>query len=585
MSINKEHDQSFYHLINGLLLHYKNHIYLLIFLMIFTAFFESIGLAILIPIFEIILDNNNESSIATMLKYPLRLFNVNNEILFLSIFFLLIIIIKNIVRLLTVFYSTKISYMIREDWITKINYSYLSQPFGDIIKFKQGYLINNLINVPTTASAGLIKISELSVSLFMIVLYYLLLLTINLKATALVSLIGIVLYFTSIKINKKYALNFGDSEVKLGQEINNSAAEIVSAMRQIRIFSLENFFSIKLKGYLKRFRELSIRFELIKKIPNSVIESLTFSIVIAFVLIMYSRAPDTLKLMIPLITIFIVSIQRLIGQLNSLVMNRVDIIRFIPAFRLVKSLLKESDNVPNALKKDYNKFSALESEIIFENVSFSYNNNEIIFDDISFSIPVGKTTAIIGESGIGKSTIADMIIGLYSPTDGKIVVNGTDLKDIDFINWKNNIGFVSQDNYLFHTTIKENIRYGNFQTSEKNLINAAKTANAHDFIMRLPEGYNTIVGDRGMLLSGGQKQRIAIARAIIRNPQVLIFDEATSALDYKTESTLLKEIFEISKGKTVIIISHRLETVKSADKILKIENGKIFDINLKDLSI
>lgn len=577
----KNKKETIYSLVKSLIFPFKKLAIILVFLMLLTALLESVGLAILVPFFEKIMGNNS-SHITRIIDYPLSLLNMENNIFAISVLFLSIIFFKNLIRLLTLYFSQYLSFSMREKWISQINNHYLSQPYGDIIKFKQGFLINNLINIPTTVSSGLIKISEFLISLFMVIVYYLLILLIDIKATALISIIGIILYFIIVKANKSIALMFGSQEVSLMQEINNSAAENISAMRQIRTFSLEKILSKKLRDYVIKFRNISIKFEIFKAIPGSIIEILTFIIIFSFALIMYSSSPESLRSSIPLFTVFVVSSQRLLKQLNSLVINRVDIIRFMPSFELIKSIIDES-NINDQIQINKKSMKPEQGDILFKNVTFAYNDEKIILDNVSFKIPKGVTTAIIGESGIGKSTLADLIIGLYSPNSGEIKINNTNTQNFNIINWKKNIGFVSQDNFLFHASILDNIRYGDLNSSEKDIINASKLANAHNFINKLPDGYETIVGDRGLLLSGGQKQRIAIARALVRDPDILIFDEATSALDIETEKSLLKDIFNISKGKTVIVISHRIETVKSADNLLKMENGKIFNISVKDL--
>jgi len=217
----------------------------------------------------------------------------------------------------------------------------------------------------------------------------------------------------------------------------------------------------------------------------------------------------------------------------------------------------------------------LAGKVQFDCVSFSYNNGTHVLNNINFSADPGEMIAIVGPTGAGKSTLVNLMLRLYDPVKGKIYFDGTNSADIKKKSLRERIGIVSQEIFLFNETIFENIRYGNPEASEEKVFEAAKASFADDFINELPEGYNTKVGERGVKLSVGQKQRISIARAILRNPDILIFDEPTSALDALAEKAIKKNVFDNSNGKTVFIIAHRLSTVNNADKIIVLSNGSI----------
>ena len=191
-------------------------------------------------------------------------------------------------------------------------------------------------------------------------------------------------------------------------------------------------------------------------------------------------------------------------------------------------------------------------------------------------IEPSQMTALVGHSGSGKSTISTLLTGVVRPTSGTIWLGGVSMADVDIATWRDQIGYVSQDTFVFHDTIRQNIRFGH-DYSDAEIIEAANLANAHAFIMELPDGYDTVVGDRGLRLSGGQRQRLAIARAIIRKPEVLILDEATSALDRKSEHLVQKAINKLAKQYTVVVIAHRLETIREADIIVVLKEGRVVD--------
>lgn len=228
--------------------------------------------------------------------------------------------------------------------------------------------------------------------------------------------------------------------------------------------------------------------------------------------------------------------------------------------------------------------SEMEGDVVFENVSFSYKQegSENVLKDISFTAKQGKTVALVGSSGGGKTTICHLIPRFYKRDGGVISIGGTDIDSVSSETLRAKIALVAQDVFLFAGSIKDNILYGAPNATDEEVIEAAKRANIHDFVMSLPDGYDTEVGERGVKLSGGQKQRISIARAFLKNPSILILDEATSALDNMTEMQVQSALSELSKGRTTIVVAHRLSTVKNADEILVIENGLITERGTHD---
>jgi ATP-binding cassette subfamily B protein len=216
-------------------------------------------------------------------------------------------------------------------------------------------------------------------------------------------------------------------------------------------------------------------------------------------------------------------------------------------------------------------------EVEFKNVTFAYQNRETIIKNLSLHIPAGKTIAIVGSTGSGKSTLVKLLLRFYDTSNGVITIDGIDIQKLNLSDLRRSIGLVSQDVFLFHGTVAENIAYGTFDATDEAIINAAKIAEAHDFIMRLPQGYETIVGERGQKLSGGQRQRIAIARAVVKNPPILILDEATSAVDNETEAAIQRSLDKITINRTTIAIAHRLSTIRNSHCICVMDNGQIVE--------
>ena len=242
--------------------------------------------------------------------------------------------------------------------------------------------------------------------------------------------------------------------------------------------------------------------------------------------------------------------------------------------RINRILEAENPITECATPQDIQEF---QEKITFENVSFSYESGREVLKGVDLSIPRGKMVAIVGESGAGKSTLVDLIPRFYDATDGRITIDGKDVKDLRIKDLRALMGNVNQDPILFNDTIFNNIAFGVEGATEAEVIAAAKIANAHDFIMEKPEGYQTNIGDRGSKLSGGQRQRLSIARAILKNPPILILDEATASLDTESERIVQEALDRLMSSRTTIAIAHRLSTIKNADEIIVMHEGKVVE--------
>lgn len=226
--------------------------------------------------------------------------------------------------------------------------------------------------------------------------------------------------------------------------------------------------------------------------------------------------------------------------------------------------------------------STVRGEVQFEDITFAYNGRNSVLKNLSLHVPAGQTIGIVGATGSGKSTLAKLLLRFYDVQSGRILIDGLDIRDLNLSDLRQCIGWVSQDVFLFHGTVAENIRYGSFDATRDQIVQAAKLAEAHEFIEQLPQGYDTIVGERGQKLSGGQRQRLAIARAILKDPPILILDEATSAVDNETEAAIQRSLAKITQDRTTIAIAHRLSTIRHSHCIYVMNQGQIVEQGTHD---
>lgn len=304
---------------------------------------------------------------------------------------------------------------------------------------------------------------------------------------------------------------------------------------------------------------------------------LRFFILLGFVLTLYLGGREVLRgrLSVGTYGFMVFIVQDLLWPFTELSELMDEYQRAMASLRRVMGLL----DTPQAIAPGHQPFpfAIVKGAVQFDQITFAYNGRYPVLQDLSLQIPAGSTIGIVGATGSGKSTLVKLLLRFYEVQTGQILMDGIDIRDLDLGDLRRCIGWVSQDVFLFHGTIAENIRYGSFETGHEQVIHAAKLAEAHEFIAQFPQGYKTIVGERGQKLSGGQRQRLAIARAILKDPPILILDEATSAVDNETEAAIQKALQVIEKDRTTIAIAHRLSTIRHTDCIYVMEQGQFIE--------
>jgi ATP-binding cassette, subfamily B, bacterial len=304
---------------------------------------------------------------------------------------------------------------------------------------------------------------------------------------------------------------------------------------------------------------------------------LRFLILLGFVLTLYLGGQEALqgRLSVGTYGFMVFIVQDLLWPFTELSEIMDEYQRAMASVRRVMSLLDTPIAIPHG--DGSLPIETVTGKVQFDNISFAYNGRSHILKNLSLQIPAGTTIGIVGATGSGKSTLVKLLLRFYEVISGRILVDGIDIRDLNLLDLRQCIGWVSQDVFLFHGTVADNICYGSFDATREQIIHAAKLACAHEFIEQLPQGYDTIVGERGQKLSGGQRQRLAIARAILKNPPILILDEATSAVDNETEAAIQKSLQVITQNRTTIAIAHRLSTIRNANCVYVMDDGQIVE--------
>ncbi len=538
--------------------YYKPHTKLFVLDMIASLFISLIGLTY--PVVTNIMLND---------LIPNKLYKA---IIFAGLFVLFLYIVRTFLRYFVQYYGhligTRMQAQMRIDMFShlqKLPFSYYDNTeTGDLIS----RISNDLFDVVELAHHGP---ENLIISSLTVIGSFIYLATINIYLTLIIFACVPFLIFVSAVLRQKMKEAFKERRVTTAG-INSATESSITGIRVTKAFSASNREMEKFEENNNLFVKACHKsYKAMAQFHSSstfITDVFNVIIIIAGGLFLYAGKIDfgDYSTFIVSVNIFINPVTQLIGFMEQYQNGVSGFSRFL-------EIMNEEPEKENENAKD---ISGVKGEIEFKNVTFSYGTEDgEVLRNISFKVKEGEKFALVGHSGGGKTTICHLIPNFYRVEEGEILLDRVNINDITFSSLRNNIGIVQQDVFLFSGTIRDNIMYGNLNATEEEMIEAAKRANIHEFVKTLEKGYDTEIGERGVRLSGGQKQRISIARVFLKNPKVLILDEATSALDNTTEILIQNALDELCKGRTTIVVAHRLSTIRSADTIAVIDGGRV----------
>jgi len=480
------------------------------------------------------------------------------------------IVLKNAVNTLNTWLTRKVDGLVAHGLRIKI----FDQALSSCIDYRAGMrrsdIATTLSNNSWKVSQGVALIYRFVISSLTFVVFSVLMIVIS-PVLTLVALLFLGVVATVIRFSTRKADATGQAVVAENKQFGMRMWESIESLQLIRAFGREDFEKDRFRQSSDQLRKRLLTLDLLWALPTPISEIAITSLIGALILAAHSTGIG-----IAALAAFLSLLYRMQGPVRELMQSKVSIDGLAGAIDDVSHLLEVS--AAPFLVDGANHAAALTQGISLKNVWFRYGEGEPwALEDVSFDIPAGKTTAIVGESGAGKSTLLSLLFRFQDPTRGVLAADGASLTGLRIATWRSQLAVMSQDVQLFNTTIAENIGYGRPGATPDDIAKAAAIARADTFIEGLPDGYDTIVGERGLRLSGGQRQRIALARTILRNPDLLLLDEATNALDVESEQAFQLALEQFSHRRTVVVIAHRLSTIKDADQIIVLSKGRVIE--------
>ena len=492
------------------------------------------------------------------------------------ILILAVVLLKNLFLYLQGFYMAYVQQAVVRHFRNTLFDKYLRLSLDYFQSRRTGHVMSRVTNdvVVLNESIDLGFNRLITDSLFTIMLFgFLLILSWKLTLLAMIVLPVIFgfIWFIGRKLRK-----YSERSQERMADVTSVLEESVNNARIVKAFSMETFERSKFFKATQNYFKALLRMTRIRHLASPIND--TLATVAGVIILLFAGSQivaGTGELSAADFMTYILAMFSLIKPVKDLSQIHIKLQEGMAAAERVFEVIDTPEKIierPNAATLD-----AFKSVIRYESVSFSYNPGEPVLKDINFEVRRGEIVAVVGPSGAGKSTLFDLLPRFYDPLQGMVTIDGHDLRDLSLASLRGLLGIVTQETILFNDSIQNNIAYGMNGVAPERVIDAARAANAHDFITQFEYGYQTQVGNRGVMLSGGQRQRIAIARALLKNPQILIFDEATSSLDTESEMLVQQAIDRLMANRTTLVIAHRLSTIKNADRILVLENGQIVE--------
>lgn len=551
---------------------YKGKFTLIILLGFLGGLSGGVGIGAVIPLFSVFTGQSlgGADIITKTIEKFFHFFHLPFTLSYLTALIAFLFIFKGLVQFFAKYVNGKTMAEYEERLRSDLFNKTLNSSWPFLLNQKTGFLERILMNdilVSAKAITILTSIILLGTSLIM---YAFIAFNISAVITLLTIALGAMLFFIFKPLyhkSRKIARDLANTEKITVHHLNES----VQSSKAIKISGVENQVEEKIKGYFEKLKNMRIRAAFYASSVGPAFEPVSL-IFIVVLFVFYHRSPGFNLVSFAAVIYLVQKMFSFIELSQGNIQQLGDMIPYLQSVIDYRGLASSNKEIAGGLLAfNFNK------ELVFDNVEFSYENREAVLSSLNFTIKKGEMIGLIGSSGAGKTTVADLLLRLFRPNSGKILFDGVNAEEIDMKKWRGKIGYVSQDVFLLNDTIENNIRFFDGSVSKENIIKAVQTANAYDFIKNLPDGLDTIIGERGVKLSAGQRQRIALARVLARDPEILILDEATSALDNESELSVQKAI-EGLKGKvTVLAIAHRLSTVMNSDRLLVLENGRILE--------
>ncbi|BAZ68723.1 MAG: ABC transporter ATP-binding protein/permease [Pelatocladus maniniholoensis HA4357-MV3] len=559
---------------------YPGLIFLTIVLGFSGALFNGVGTALIVPvILKIVGQEVDFSSAPPILKAiiaPFENMSENNRLWLMSGAIILIIFLKNIASYASALTSSYLSRRLTSDMREAGVQLLLEIDIDYYAKIKIGDLMNRLggeIGRSATTISNTVKLVILGITILVFVgLLISISWQLTIAATILLSFVTLINQYVIAR-----SRIFGKLLSEMSKAYSVAILEILSGIRLVKATGNEEREYQRIQQFIREREKADFRSQINSEAIAPISE--VMGVVSLLLIVILSRTffkQEITSLSTVLLTYLLILLRLLplIAQLNTL---RNSFANATTSVEVTADFLRRDDKP--LMKNGSVTYTNLNKSISFNHISFAYPGHEkMVLKDVDLSLPRGTTLALVGTSGAGKSTVADLLPRFYDPISGSITIDGIDIREFEITSLRKGMGIVSQDTFLFNDSVRNNIAYGRTDATDDEIITATQQANAYEFITKLPQGFDTLIGDRGVMLSGGQKQRLAIARALLQNPDILILDEATSALDTVSERLVQEAIDDLSRDRTTLVIAHRLSTVQKADQIAVLDQGRVVEV-------
>jgi len=562
---------------------YKRRLVLLLGIALIAGYLETLLMAVLFPILLASLEQPSYlggNLFFSVLSYIAGIIPVDSLLVSNCIVFILLTLLVFLLQLVYINLSARTTAKVTTDYKKKVFQKYTEFDYQFFVDNRQGDLMYKAGGAPGSVASILMTLTGALAAILLLMSVLVLLFSLSWKATIGVVIGSLAYAYFSRHLSVRVSYVAGRGMLSAAQDETVVLNEYITGAKQIITTGTFSRWQQRFNEAVMTRWRFWIKNTIWTAMPPRVLDLLMYLSIAIIIIVIWWVWPHSFAGLLPLIGTFGYAAFRLLPRVSGLGSQMMGIMNALPNLEVTYDLLE--DETYSKIRNGTREFSGLWSGIELRNVSYAHKNKEsLTVSGISLRVDKDKMTAIVGPSGAGKSTLVDLFLRLYDVDSGVILIDGVDIKEYDRSSFLDKVGFVGQETFIYNASVKDNIAFGNDYDVDE-IMEAAKRADAHEFIQQLDRGYDTVVGDRGVRLSGGERQRIAIARGMIRRPQILVLDEATSSLDNISEKVVQNAIDKVSESCTTLVVAHRLSTIRNADLIYVIDDGMIVESGTHD---